>query len=146
MSKAGRALRSASFGGTLQVEGLAQLQRDLNKVNKTAKKEVRDGLKEVGDIVARNAQFIAAANGLRGRTGDLIKKIKPTVRQQGVFVEAKAKRKSPKYPGGYRYPGIYEFDPRRARPFLWPAAETSEAQVERAMDRWLDTFLSKNDL
>ena len=112
----------------------------------TAKKEVRDGLKEVGDIVARNAQFIAAANGLRGRTGDLIKKIKPTVRQQGVFVEAKAKRKSPKYPGGYRYPGIYEFDPRRARPFLFPAAEASEAQIERAMSYWLDTFLSKNDL
>ena len=142
----GGALRSATFGGTLQVEGLAQLQRDLNKVNKTAKTEVRDGLKEVGEIVANKARFIAAANGLRGKTGDLISKTKPTVRQQGVFVEAKARKKSKKYPSGYRYPGIYEFDPRRARPFLWPAAETSEAQVERAMDRWLDTFLSKNDL
>ena len=146
MARGGRALRSATFGGTLQVEGLAQLQRDLNKVNKTAKGEVRDGLKDVGQIVADKAKFIAAANGLRGTTGNLISKIKPTVRQQGVFVEAKAKKKSKKYPGGYRYPAIYEFDPRRARPFLWPAAETSEAQVERAMDRWLDTFLSKNDL
>jgi len=150
MARGGGALRSASFGGTLQVEGLAQLQRDLNRVNKTAKKEVRDGLKEVGDIVAQKAKFIAAAQGLRGRTGDLIKKIKPTVRQQGVFVEAKAKHPSKKYPGGYRYPGLYEgidgYARGRARPFLWPAAETSEAQVERAMDNWLDTFLSKNDL
>ncbi|MFZ9987489.1 MAG: hypothetical protein ACO3HV_07045 [Candidatus Nanopelagicales bacterium] len=139
------ALRSATSGGTLRVEGLAALQRDLNRVNKTAKGEVRDGLKEVGRIVSDQAQLIAMAKGLN-KTGQLVRRIVPTVRQQGVFVEAKAKKKSKKYPGGYRYPAIYEFDPRRARPFLWPAAETSEAQVERAMDRWLDTFLSKNDL
>jgi hypothetical protein len=44
------------------------------------------------------------------------------------------------------YEGIDGYARGRARPFLWPAAETSEAQVERAMDRWLDSFLSKNDL
>jgi hypothetical protein len=145
MSKAGRALRSASFGGTLQVEGLAQLQRDLNRVNKTAKGEVRDGLKGVGKIVSDQAQLIAAAKGLN-KTGQLIRRIVPTVRQQGVFVEAKAKRKSPKYPSGYPYPAVYEYGIRRGRPFLEPALNKSQNEVERAMERWLDTFLSKNDL
>lgn len=142
----GSALRSATTGGTLRVEGLAALQRDLNRVNKTAKGEVRDGLKDVGDIVAQKARFIAAAKGLRGKTGDLISKTVPTVRQQGVFVEAKAKRKSPKYPGGYRYPAVYEYGLRRGRPFLEPALDQSKNEVERAMEHWLDTFLRKNDL
>lgn len=139
------ALRSATSGGTLRVEGLAALQRDLNKVNKTAKSEVRDGLKDVGRIVADKAQFTALAKGLN-QTGQLARKIVPTVRQQGVFVEAKAKKKSRKYPTGYPYPAVYEYGTRRGRPFLEPALESSKAEVERAMEHWLDTFLSKNDL
>jgi hypothetical protein len=139
------ALRSATSGGTLRVEGLAALQRDLNRVNKTAKGEVRDGLKEVGRIVSDQAQLIAMAKGLN-KTGQLVRRIVPTVRQQGVFVEAKAKKRSPKYPAGYPYPAVYEYGTRRGRPFLEPALDSSKRSVERAMEHWLDTFLSKNDL
>ena len=139
------ALRSATTGGTLRVEGLAALQRDLNRVNKTAKGEVRDGLKEVGRIVSDQAQLIAMAKGLN-KTGQLVRRIVPTVRQQGVFVEAKAKKRSPKYPAGYPYPAVYEYGTRRGRPFLEPALDSSKRSVERAMEHWLDTFLSKNDL
>lgn len=139
------ALRSATTGGTLRVEGLAALQRDLNRVNKTAKGEVRDGLKEVGRIVSDQAQLIATAKGLN-KTGQLVRRIVPTVRQQGVFVEAKAKKRSPKYPAGYPYPAVYEYGIRRGRPFLEPALDSSKRSVERAMEHWLDTFLSKNDL
>ncbi len=139
------ALRSATTGGTLRVEGLAALQRDLNRVNKTAKGEVRDGLKEVGRIVSDQAQLIAMAKGLN-KTGQLVRRIVPTVRQQGVFVEAKAKKRSPKYPAGYPYPAVYEYGIRRGRPFLEPALDSSKRSVERAMEHWLDTFLSKNDL
>jgi len=141
----GSALRGATTGGTLRVEGLAALQRDLRKVNKTANKEVRDGLKDVGRIVSDQAKLIAAAKGLN-KTGQLIRKITPSVRQQGVFVQAKAKRKSPRYPGGYPYPAIYEYGIRRGRPFLEPALDRSKSEVERAMEHWLDSFLSKNDL
>lgn len=141
----GSALRGATTGGTLRVEGLAALQRDLRKVNKTANKEVRDGLKDVGRIVSDQAKLIAAAKGLH-KTGELIRKIAPSVRQQGVFVQAKAKRKSPKYPGGYPYPAVYEYGTRRGRPFLEPALDRSKDEVERAMEHWLDWFLSKNDL
>jgi hypothetical protein len=173
----GETLRGSTTGQTLQVRGLAQLQRDLGKVNKTARSEVRTGLKDVGDIVAREAKIVAAQNGLRGKTGNLIRKIVPTVRAQGVFVEAKATNK------GYRYPGVYEFAGRanqlsrtggrstairnrsaqgRAamrygsalgvfgefgpRAFLWPALMNQQQEVERAMERWLDTFLSGNNL
>lgn len=139
------ALRSATSGGTLRVEGLAALQRDLNRVNKTAKGEVRDGLKDVGRIVSDQAQLIAMAKGLN-KTGQLVRRIVPTVRQQGVFVEAKAKKRSPKYPAGYPYPAVYEYGTRRGRPFLEPALDSSKRSVERAMEHWLDTFLSKNDL
>ncbi len=139
------ALRSATTGGTLRVEGLAALQRDLNRVNKTAKGEVRDGLKEVGRIVSDQAQLIATAKGLN-KTGQLVRRIVPTVRQQGVFVEAKAKKRSPKYPAGYPYPAVYEYGIRRGRPFLEPALDSSKRSVERAMEHWLDTFLRKNDL
>ena len=141
----GSALRGATTGGTLRVEGLAALQRDLRKVNKTANKEVRDGLKDIGRVVSDEAQLIAAAKGLH-KTGQLIRRIVPTVRQQGVFVEAKARKKSPKYPGGYRYPAVYEYGIRRGRPFLEPALDKTKNQVERAMEHWLDTVLSKNDL
>jgi hypothetical protein len=141
----GSALRGATTGQTLQIRGLAALQRDLGKVNKTAKKEVRDGLKDVGDIVSREAKLIASAKGLN-KTGTLIRRIVPTVRQQGVFVEAKARKKSKKYPGGYRYPAVYEYGIKRGRPFLEPALQRKQADVERAMEKWLDGFLRKNDL
>lgn len=145
----GSALRGATTGQTLQVRGLAELQRDLNKVNKTAKKEVREGLKDVGDIVAREAKQVASIKGLV-KTGDLIRRIVPTVRAQGVFVEAKAKGPSKKYSGGYRYPGRYEgisgYTQKYVRPFLWPAAQISGGKTERALENWLDTFLTKNDL
>ena len=141
----GSALRGATTGGTLRVEGLAALQRDLRKVNKTANKEVRDGLKDIGRVVSDEAKLIAAAKGLH-KTGQLIRRIVPTVRQQGVFVEAKARKKSPKYPGGYRYPAVYEYGMRRGRPFLEPALDKSKTKVERAMEQWLDSFLRKNDL
>lgn len=132
----GTRLRAASRGGTLRVEGLAQLQRDLGRVSKDARKEVREGLKDVGKLVADDAQIIARARGLR-KTGDLIRKTVPTVRQQGVFVEAKAMHR------GYRYPGIYEYG-RGGRPFLTPALVRNTERVERRMETWLDTFLSHN--
>ena len=104
--QSGNTLAGSATGQTLQVKGLAQLQRDLGKVEKTARTEVRTALKEVGSIVARESKMVAAQKGLRGKTGNLIAKIVPTVRQQGVFVEAKAMNK------GYRYPGVYEFGGR----------------------------------
>jgi hypothetical protein len=36
-----------------------------------------------------------------------------------------------------------EYGPRA---FLWPAAEAKKAETERAMEHWLDTFLSQHNL
>ncbi len=174
--QSGNTLAGSATGQTLQVKGLAQLQRDLGKVAKTARTEVRTGLKDVGSIVSRESKMVAAQKGLRGKTGKLIARIVPTVRAQGVFVEAKAMNK------GYRYPGVYEFGGRDVqllpgggmtaiknrssqgaalmktgsalgafgeygpRAFLWPALMNKQNEVERAMEYWLDTFLSGNDL
>lgn len=161
---------------TLQVEGLAALQRDLNKVNKAAKREMREGLKEVGRIVQDDARLIAKAKGLHD-TGELRRKISPAITQNAVYVRAKAMR------GGYNYPAVYEFGGRAAqlkrkgpgmtairnrsaigarlakfgpalgsfgeygpRAFLMPAAERKSKEVEAAMERWLDGLLTKNSL
>jgi phage gpG-like protein len=171
----GNALTSSAGGYTIQVDGLAALQRDLNKVNKTAKAEVRDGLKRVAEPAVRSAKAVARANGLYA-TGELIRKISPAVTQQGVFIRAKAKR------GGFPYPAIYEFGGRdyqitrrgrskvvnrsktgarlRAqfggaqgdsgefgpRAFLWPGVMRAQPEIVLELEHWLDTFLSKNDL
>lgn len=127
-------------GQTLVVRGLAQLQRDLYRADRGARTEVRQGLKNVGRIVSDQAKLIAEARGLHD-TGDLVRRIVPTVRAQGVYVEAKARHR------GYPYPGIYEFGGGGARrAFLLPALQQKKDEVYRAMERWLDTFLAENNL
>lgn len=169
-------VRVAGGEFTLLVSGLAALQRDLGRVSKDARSEVREGLKGVAGITVSEAKRVAAAKGLHD-SGDLIRKIVPTVNQQGVFVVAKAKRR------GYPYPAIYEFGGRAVslkrkgpgmtkvtnrsrqgatlarygsalgsageygpRAFLWPAAMNKADETERALGRWLDSFLSQNNL
>ena len=171
----GNALTTTAGGWTIQIEGLAALQRDLNKVNKTAKTEVRDGLKAVAEPAVRSAQMEARMKGLYD-TGELVRKISPAITQMGVFIRAKAKR------GGFPYPAIYEYGGRdvqltrrgksrvvnrsktgarlRAqyggalgqfgefgqRAFLYPGVMNAQPEIVRGLEHWLDTFLSKNDL
>ena len=171
----GNALTTSAGGYTIQVDGLAALQRDLNKVNKTAKAEVRDGLKKIAEPAVSSAKAMARAKGLFD-TGELIRKISPAVTQQGVFIRAKAKR------DGFPYPVIYEFGGRdvqltrrgksrvvkrsktgarlRAqyggaqgefgefgpRAFLYPGVMRAQPEIVRGLEHWLDTFLSNNDL
>lgn len=136
--------RRSRLGGsagefTLRVEGLRDLQRDLNKVNKAAKGEVREGLKAVGRIVQDEARLIAKVRGLHD-TGQLRRKITPAVTQQAVFIRANAKR------AGYPYPAVYEYGRGGARAFLLPAAQRKSREVEQAMERWLDALLDKSGL
>lgn len=171
----GNALTTTAGGWTFSVEGLAALQRDLNKVSKTAKKEVREGLKDAAGPAANAAKMEARMKGLVD-TGELVRKITPAVTQMGVFIRAKATR------GGFAYPAIYEYGGRdvqlhrrgmtritnrsktgarlrkqhgRAlgefgefgpRAFLYPGVINALPETERALEHWLDTFLSKNDL
>lgn len=172
----GNALTGAATGQTLVITGLAELQRDLNKVNKAAKKEVREGLKQVADPVVREAKQVAMQKGLFD-TGQLVRKITKGVSQKGVFIRANAKR------GGFPYPAIYEYGGRdvqllsgggrskvvnrsktgarlRAqyggaqgqfgefgpRAFLWPAVVNMQDEIQRGMEHWLDTFLADNGL
>lgn len=171
----GNALTTTAGGWTIQIEGLAALQRDLNKVNKTAKKEVRNGLKDVAKPAVDSAKAMARAKGLFD-TGQLVRKISPAINQQGVFIRAKAQR------AGFPYPAIYEYGGRdvqltrrgrsrvvnrskigarlRAqyggaqgefgefgpRAFLYPGVMNAQGEIVRGLEHWLDTFLSKNDL
>jgi len=138
-------LRSSASGQTLRVEGLSQLIRDLGKVDKDAKREVVNGLKDVAKIVADEAARNIIAKGLVD-TGELLRKMRSrgalSVTQQSVSIKSTAKRR------GYLYGGVYEYGRRgkRARPFLFPAADAKQKETERAMEHWLDTFLSQHNL
>jgi len=171
----GNALTTSAGGYTIQVAGLAALQRDLGKVSKSAKAEVRDGLKQVAKPAVDSAQMVARMKGLY-RTGQLVRKISPAITQQGVFIRAKATRRGFPYPAVYEYGGrdnqltrkgrsrvtnrsktgarlraqyggaigaSGEFGPRA---FLYPGVVKAGPEIERALEHWLDTFLSKNDL
>ena len=171
----GNALTTTAGGWTIQVEGLAALQRDLGRVSKTARKEVREGLKEVARPVVKSVQLTVDQLGLV-ETGQLRRKITPAITQQGVFIRAKAQRR------GFAYPAIYEYGGRdvqltrrgksrvtnrsktgarlRAqfggaqgqfgefgpRAFLFPGVMRAQPEIIRGLEHWLDTFLSKNDL
>lgn len=181
-------LAGSASGQTLRVEGLTELLRDLGKADKDAKREVVNGLKDVGQIVANRAATIIQQKGLatpyrgHGSTpGQLLRKMQSrgalSVTQKGVAIKSTAKR------AGFLYGGVYEFGGRAVqlkrkgpgmtaiknrskqgaklmafgpalgafgeygpRAFLWPAAEASRAETERAMEHWLDTFLSDHNL
>lgn len=111
-------LTGAATGQTLRVEGLAELQRDLNKIAAPGQERsvnqqlLRPALKEIGDIVAEDARSIARRRFTTLSSGTMARKIAASVTQNGVFVQSKATRKSKKYPEGYRYPGVYEYGGR----------------------------------
>jgi HK97 gp10 family phage protein len=123
----------------VEVTGLASLLRDLKKLEPEVYKELRSGLKNAGQIVADEAKRNASSL-FRKRTGDLSRKITPAVKQKEVVVRAKAKHR------GYDYPGRLEFDPARARPFLYPALDAKVNEARAAIDAAVGLALRKSNL
>ena len=169
----GNALTTAAGGWTIQIEGLAALQRDLNKVNKAAKSEVREGLKRVAKPAVDSVQFVVRAQGLYD-TGQLYRKISPAITQQGVFIRAKAQRRGFAYRASYEYGGRDvqltrrgksrvvnrsaagarlranyggaqgEFGEFGPRAFLYPGVMRAQPEIVSGLEDWLDTLLIKN--
>jgi hypothetical protein len=93
---------------TLEVTNLKETRRALRNAGKDVRRDIRQQLKSVGEIVSTEAQAIASAEGLY-RTGKLVRSIKPSASSMTVKIRATAKRKSRKYPTGFNYPRVYEF-------------------------------------
>lgn len=131
---------------TLHVEGLTALQKDLRAASKDALKDFREEeLRPIGKMVADTAYLIAKAKGLND-TGQLTRRLQGRgavrVNNKGVVVTATAKNRST----GYPYPAIYEYGLKRGRPFLGPALDQRQNDVQRLTEHWVSKYLDKHGL
>jgi hypothetical protein len=129
---------------TVHLEGLEPLLAAFERMPIITKRELRRELLEIADNVAKKAEGFAVGQGLvdddhAPKGGGLADRIKPRLSGSQVLVVDSARRASPKYPGGYPYPALYEFGHGGARAFMRPAV-TSEAHDTR---RRLDTFIAR---
>ncbi len=110
-------LTGSGVSQTLQVEGLAALQRDLNKIvapgseDSIRKNLLQPALKELGEITAHEARSIAKRRFVTKSTGRMVKQIQPSVVMNAVYVQSRAMRTSKKGER-YRYPAVYEYGGR----------------------------------
>jgi len=118
-------------------------RRSVKALDKNLDKEVKVGLKKIGVKVATKAQQEAQARGFSA-SGDLVKKLKPSVKMTSLDIIEKAMRPPAKRPGlrggkttraEYPYPYIYEYgggtagSSRVNRAFLAPAVEASTTVI-----------------
>ena len=111
-------------GATLRVEGYTQLLRALAAADIEQKRELRKTLREIGDVVKRDAiqRFTPidahSAGGYRTR-----------VRQRGVAVEQSLRKTTGAHP---------EWGSLQMRKALLPALMSREDDTERAMETAMD--------
>lgn len=117
-----------AFVDPIAVEGLADLRRDLRRMDKQLLVGFRETLKDAAQIVAREAVSRAPR-----RTGRLVASIKPRVRGDVASVVVTARARD-----GYPYPRRIEFERGGQRAFLAPALEAKRRRVEERMEGLLD--------
>jgi hypothetical protein len=114
----------------IAVEGLADAQRYLRKIDVEAAKNLNKELKSAAKIVQAEAKSIAAAKGLAapgrsGRgTGALVSGLRVFSSGGAAGVRDAVNR------GGFPYPAVYEYGHGAARAFLQPAGEAKMPEVE----------------
>lgn len=131
--------RGRTVGGTVRVDGLEELIRDLTRVQKDLKPRIRAELKDVASIVADEAQKIATARGLVD-SGKLVRSIRPGMSGSTALIRETANRR------GFPYPALYEYGGSSShpkRPFMEPAVARKQDQVrdelEKVVDRVMDS-------
>lgn len=148
---------SSPFESTLAVKGLSETTRSLNKIQRGLSKMVTSELKLIAVPVASKAQELAKARGLTGKTGALVRKIKPFATGSAVGIRETATRKASsgkRSPGSryagepFSYPSVWEFGKRGSdsdvgpRAFMYPAARWGAPQAKKmlaaAFDRLAD--------
>lgn len=115
----------------VRIEGLREFRRDLRRIDAELPKGVTKALKASAEIVATEARIRAPV----GPSGRLKGSIRSFTRGDRAGVRVNAKRRSPRYPGGYPYPRRIEF---QLRPFLHPALVAKQRQVAERMERVID--------
>lgn len=140
--------RGGVTGGSIRVQGLAQLIGDFYKIDRRLSYELRRELVEIGNIVSDEAknttlpgqQLAAGQGGADGRpnTGALQRSIRSKMRGQStVVVESRRTTKR-----RYAYGAIYEFNKGRA--FLEPALNNKTEDIMRSIDDMFTRLVSAN--
>ena len=135
------------------VENFSQWRKAVKELDAGLDKELKAGLKAIGSKVTTKAQAEAGAKGLV-KTGELIRKISPSVTQKGVAIVSKAKRPASsgkrgasRYAGKpFPYPMVYEYGGRGgsgSRAFLAPAVQKSSQLIMSELEKVIETTASK---
>lgn len=127
--------------GSIQIEGLRELDRALARMDAGLRKELQAKLRGVAEVAAGAARTIAASKGLEDDRpppgGGLIDTIKPFATRGSAGFRVTAKRASRGYPGGYAYPRRLEYGGHQfARPAIVATSPYMRRQVIGVLD-WL---------
>ena len=114
----------AERGATLRVEGYTELLRALKHADRQQRLEVRHTLRDVGQIVQRDAAQRFSPINARSAAG-----YKVRVRQRGVAVEQSIRKTTGAHP---------EWGSLQMRRALIPALYAKEDDTKRAMDAAMD--------
>lgn len=104
----------------IEVEGLAELRRDLRRMDETLHARLPGAIADGGRMVAGRVEQNAPR-----RSGQMAGSVRSFLRGDVAEVRVMARRVSPAYPGGYPYPLRVE----RLEPFASPALESATPQV-----------------
>ena len=120
----------------------AKVRKGLQLIGTGLNKELDKGLKGVAKKVVTKAQAEAERKGLRA-SGELIRKITPSVTQKGVAVVARAKLEGFSYPAVYEYGGRGKVNATGPRAFLRPGLQKAGPQIAQELQDVIKSTVSK---
>ena len=123
-------------------QDFAKVRKGLKALDSGLDKELRTGLKAVAAKVVTKAQAEATRKGLVD-TGELVRKIAPSVTQRSVDIVAKAKRAGFSYPAVYEYGGRGKVNATGPRAFLRPGLRKAGPAIQEEMLQVINQTVSK---
>ena len=137
-------------------QDFAKVRKGLKALDSGLDKELKAGLKAVAAKVVTKAQAEATRKGLVD-TGELVRRIAPSVTQRSVDIVAKAKRPASngsrgrsRYAGQpFSYPAVYEYGGRGMvnatgpRAFLRPGLQKAGPQIAQELENVIKSTVSK---
>ena len=123
-------------------QDFAKVRKGLRALDSGLDKELRTGLKAVAAKVVTKAQAEATRKGLVD-TGELVRKIAPSVTQRSVDIVAKAKRAGFSYPAVYEYGGRGKVNATGPRAFLRPGLQKAGPQIAQELENVIKSTVSK---
>ena len=123
-------------------EDFAKVRKGLKALDSGLDKELKAGLKAVAAKVVTKAQAEATRKGLVD-TGELVRRIAPSVTQKSVDIVAKAKRAGFSYPAVYEYGGRGKVSATGPRAFLRPGLQKAGPQIARELEDVINSTVRK---